>query len=254
MMAMIAQVLVWWLPTAGAFAGLPLLSAGLRAGLSVAALLWFGALRLEQLQWTWMQDPWAVGAFIVWPGQEEVVQSVARALLVFAGLRLLPTVSALAIRSLGAAEEDAADQEEGTLSPENSLATFHFVLLVTLAVLSDKSGGLVCLILPDATKMGDPLPAMDATAIASWLMELLQQSVAQAIGVVAPFLMGGVLADLIVLSVRGARRTGGSRDRWRPVWVLGVLMLVAWSGLTPNASHAPSMSEHSETRRPVEVP
>jgi hypothetical protein len=250
MMAMIADVLMWWLPTAGAFAGLPLLSAGLRAMLSVAALLWFGALRLEQLQSTWMQDPWAPGALGVWPSQAEVVQSVASALLMFAGLRLLPTVSALAMRSLGAAEEDAADQEDGASTPEHSLATFHFVLLVTLAVLSDSSGGLVCLVLPDVT----PMRAMEATAIAGWLMELLQQSVTQAIGVVAPFLMGGVLADLIVLSVRGARRTGGSPDRWRPVWVLGVLMLVAWSGLTPSASHTLSMPERSETLEPVEVP
>lgn len=254
MMAMIAQVLVWWLPTAGAFAGLPLLSTGLRAMLSVAALLWFGALRLEQLQSTWMQNPWAPGALGVWPSQAEVMQSVGSALLVFAGLRLLPTVSALAIRSLGAAEEDAVDQEDGASTPEHSLATFHFVLLVTFAVLSDKSGGLVCLVLPDVTLMGDPMRAMEATAIAGWLMELLQQSVTQAIGVVAPFLMGGVLADLIVLSVRGARRTGGSHDRWRPVWVLGVLMLVAWSGLTPNEGSALPVPGLVETREPSEVP
>jgi hypothetical protein len=254
MMGWLMSVVVWWLPTAGAIAGLPLLSTGVRAGAAVAALLWFTLLRLTYHHTGWIQNPWAARATTAWPETADIVQALSSGLLVFAGLRLIPAIASLAVYSLGATQDDSTEADDGASTPETSLVTIHFVLLMTLSVLTERSRGLTALILPEPAWGADTLPPLQATAIAGWLIERLQHSVSQALEVVAPFLIGGVLAELLVLTIRGALKEGGRQDRWRPVWVLGILMLMAWSGLrSEGMTEAPTRAS-STTLQPREAP
>ena len=254
MMGWLMSVVVWWLPTAGAIAGLPLLSTGVRAGVSVTALLWFALLRLTHYQAAWIQNPWAARATTAWPETADIVQALSSGLLVFAGLRLIPAIASLAAYSLGATHDDSTEADDGASTPETSLVTVHFVLLMTITVLSERSGGLTGLILPEPALGADTLPPPQATAIAGWLIERLQHSVSQALEAVAPFLIGGVLAELLMLTIRGALKAGGRQDRWRPVWVLGILMLLAWSGLRSEGMTEASTRADSTTQQPREAP
>jgi len=254
MMGWLVSVVVWWLPTAGAVAGLPLLSAGARAGVGIAALLWFALLRLLLQHTLWMQNPWAARTLTDWPETAEIVQALGSGLLLFAGLRLIPTIASLAAYSLGATHDDSTEADDGASTPETSLITLHFVLLMTLTVLSEPSGGLTALILPEPALGADTRPPLQATAIGGWIIERLQHSVSQALEAVAPFLIAGVLAELLMLTIRGALKAGGRQDRWRPVWVLGILMLLAWSGLGSEGMTEASTRADSTTLQPREVP
>jgi hypothetical protein len=253
-MGWLMSVVVSWLPTAGALAGLPLLSTGVRAGVSVAALLWFALLRLTHQQAAWMQNPWAARTLMDWPETVEVVQALGCGLLIFAGLRLIPTMASFAAYSLGATHDDSTEADDGASTPETSLVTIHFVLLMTITLLSEPSGGLTALILPEPALGADTLPPPQATAIAGWLIERLQHSVSQALEAVAPFLIGGVLAELLMLTIRGALKAGDRQDRWRPLWVLGILMLMAWSGLGSEGMTEASTRADSMTLQPQEAP
>jgi hypothetical protein len=254
MMAMFASVLVGWLPTAGAIAGVPLVGAGLRAWLSAAALLWFGLLRLMQQHASWIQNPWAGSTLTRWPDMTTLMQAVGSALLVFTGLRLIPAMAALAASSLGVMQTGEDRDEDGASMPETSLTTLHFVLLATHTMLADNSGGLVRLLLPDTVLAAVELPAMQVTSPAAWLVGLLQQCAEQAIQTVAPFLMAGVLAELIVAAVRGARRAAAANDRWRPIWVLGILMMVAWYELGSGSNTDALALDEPTTRAPEVTP